>query len=384
MSHKLPTVDEIVSRILVYSDTVQLPKSITWKEKEPYLEKSSPLIKELATQKIKCLAKDEQITCIIESEHGLYIGTNKGKIYLNSTELVSLCQATILSFAIQPDTKILFFTCLRTANNSYPNLELCSIKESLPLFTIDSVSSSDPGGGLAFDSDRCIMFGVGSSATTALNQDHRTLYGKILRVYADTEEIPSENPFHPNHLGQVFRPEIVHSGLRNPTSLFVDAHDELWVTDSSSRFKSEYQNIYKLALPSNCRWAVFDGFRPLKEYSADMSPCNFVLEQASPHTSYQSSSVEAAHKLDFLQTVGDGALGGFLTSSGAFCFADSSGGVYALGPEVNMSHTIVQSDIATLIFQPEDKTVVALCHKTENIILVALSNAEILTLQIIF
>ena len=290
----------------------------------------------------------ENITCFSKNKNSFLIGTNDGKLFINHEKVYEDANVKILDciFSKSSQPKIFFsFYHLNTHE-----LVIYCLNEG-PLFTVDHVHDQWTGGGLEIDALNRIWFGVGlpwydvEENEIHPSQDNRCLYGKILRIYIHTEDVPPENPFQKNGLGAMFRNEIVHNGLRNPHKLHLDEKGFLWVTDSGNDDPNMNENIYKLDQPSNCRWNFYDGFQLLKPPSNDFI---YILNQSSPHASYQSPRNE--YPLDCLPKIGSSMIGGaMMYPSETFIFADREKGLLSLEPEINMNKVISQSNDISIL-----------------------------------
>lgn len=278
-------------------------------------------------------------SCMDATDKCMAVGGIDGSLWVDGT-LFHTDHEPILDVAIQPMTQKVFYTIYH-----HGQLDVKCVGENEPLFSVTHVDPVHPGGGVCFDDENHLYFAVGSGDTPHHAQDHRLLHGKILRIFAESPAIPVDNPFASGTLRSIFRPEIYHSGLRNPKELIWDK--QLWVLDSC-REKDGYQHLYCLEDPRNCRYGWYDGFRPMND---DMlvHESTYILPQATPHMSYQDPSISKSHFLDCLPEIGSEVVGGCLLPNHAFLFADKHAGFLAFLPKREMGNVISQDNEITLI-----------------------------------
>ncbi len=120
------------------------------------------------------------------------------------------------------------------------------------LLRVEITDSSQPGGGLAFDSDGYLFVGIGDGGGPGDPGDHaqdfQSLRGKLLRLDVGLPSrigstpmgsyaIPADNPFVEE---DGVRSEIWALGLRDPRRIGIDViTGDLWITDPSSGLREE-------------------------------------------------------------------------------------------------------------------------------------------------
>ncbi len=134
------------------------------------------------------------------------------------------------------------------------------------LLAVEQPFANHNGGMLAFGPDGMLHIGLGDggSGDDPQNnaQDPRSLLGKILRIDVDRRSggrpygIPAGNPY----AGGGGRPEILHTGLRNPWRFSFDrARGDLWIGDVGQNAIEEVDVRLRGAGPANFGWRAFEG-----------------------------------------------------------------------------------------------------------------------------
>lgn len=343
---QLPTSESVLQSMLCQNVRFQAPLS---EHKDSFTLSSLTMLETLPCDG----------TCIDTTAKSIAVGCTDGSVWVNGAITKNDIHA-ILDVSIQPMTGKVFYT---TYHPDKELLELKCVGVDDPLFSIEHVDEEYPGGGICFDDENHLYFGVGSSSEQDV-QDHRHLFGKILRIFAESADIPSDNPFASGPLRSIFRPEIFHSGVRNPKELVWD--ESLWVMDQGGL--DGYQNIYCLEEPSNCRYGWYDGFRPMKDVT-HVHESTFILPQATPHMSYQDPQINKSYYLDCLPEIGSKVVGGCLLANHAFLFADQDAGFLAFMPKREMGNVISQdNEITPITCKDAPSTITSIAGRGKEIV----------------
>ena len=149
-----------------------------------------------------------------------------------------------------------------------PDAEAADAASEEVLLRIDQPYGNHNGGVLAFGPDGHLYIGMGDGGSGGDPHDNGqrvdTLLGKILRLDVDEPSgdrpygIPAGNPFADGREG---RPEILHSGLRNPWRMGFDrVTGDLWIGDVGQNAWEEVDVARAGSSGMNFGWARMEGF----------------------------------------------------------------------------------------------------------------------------
>ena len=141
---------------------------------------------------------------------------------------------------------------------------------ALTILTVTQPYANHNGGELQFGPDGYlyIALGDGGSANDPHNNGQRldTLLGKILRIDVDHSSpgqnyaVPADNPFVTSTATPTPRPEIWHSGLRNPWRFSFDRQTgEMWIGDVGQGSREEIDRVAAGVGGLNLGWRVYEG-----------------------------------------------------------------------------------------------------------------------------